>query len=81
MFAMSPLDLVRQEVERLWNLSESYRAAYLLLPGSIDRVLAEHEEMIGALEALDLERLVDLADGHRANAEAIVSALLPEREP
>ena len=69
MFAMSPLDLVRQEVERLWNLSESYRAAYLLLPGSIDRVLAEHEEMIGALEALDLERLVDLADGHRANAE------------
>jgi hypothetical protein len=44
-------------------------------------VLAEHEEMIGALVALDLERLVDLADGHRANAEAIVSALLPEREP
>ena len=30
-FAMSPLDLVMRQVERLWHQSESYRAAYLWL--------------------------------------------------
>ena len=79
-FALSPLDLVIRQVERLWHLSESYRAAYLWLPARQDQIVEEHAAMLFALERGDLEELVSLADAHRAAAEESVIALLRGEE-
>lgn len=79
LFALSPLDLVVTQVRRLWNLSQPYQATYLWLPGTRDRVVAEHEAMIEALRSGDRRALVKLADGHRAQAEVAVLGLLEAR--
>jgi DNA-binding GntR family transcriptional regulator len=76
MFALSPLDLVIREVERLWNLSESYRAAYLWLPETKRRIVDEHGEMVDALRAYDLDRLVSIVYRHtEASREAVIQLL------
>jgi DNA-binding GntR family transcriptional regulator len=79
-FTLSPLELVTRQVERLWHLSESYRAAYLWLPAAQDRIIAEHSLMIDALAAGDVEGLVALADRHRSAAEVSVIRLLRGEE-
>ncbi len=80
MFVQSPLDLVVRQVERLWHMSESYRAAYLWLPEAQQRIVEEHSGMLAALERGDHALLVSLADAHRAAAEASVIALLRGEE-
>jgi DNA-binding GntR family transcriptional regulator len=79
-FALSSLDLVIRQVERLWHMSESYRAAYLWLPAAQQRIIVEHKALVDALEAGDVEGLIRVADGHRSAAEASVLALLRGEE-
>ena len=79
-FALSPMDLVLRQVERLWHLSESYRAAYLWLPAAQERIISEHVAMIAALEAGDIKGLMAVADRHRSAAEAGVVRLLRGEE-
>jgi len=79
-FALSPLDLVMRQVERLWHLSESYRAAYLWMPAAQEQIIAEHFAMISALESKDVEGLIAVADRHRSAAEASVIGLLRGEE-
>lgn len=74
MFALSPLSLVRREVERLWSLSEQYRAAYLSLPDTRQRVVGEHEAMLDALANGDLKALLRLQNAHRMASERAVLA-------
>jgi DNA-binding GntR family transcriptional regulator len=81
LFALSPLGLVRREIERLWNISEPYRAAYLCLPQTRRRIIREHAAMLEALERGDTARVVRLADRHRAAAAATVTALLAAEQP
>jgi len=76
LFGMSPLGIVLHEVERLWQLSESYRAGYLWLPETRTRIIAEHDAMIEALAAYDLDRLVETAEQHRSASERTVLSLL-----
>jgi DNA-binding GntR family transcriptional regulator len=73
---MSPLSLILREVERLWDLSEFYRAGYLWLPETRTRIVLEHEAMIEALAAYDIDRLVELAGEHRQASEQTVLTLL-----
>lgn len=80
LFALSPLDLVIRQVERLWQLSESYRAAYLWMPDAQERIIEEHLAMISALERGEVEALIGVADAHRAAAEASVISLLRDEE-
>lgn len=74
-FSLSPLETVRQEISRLWELSDSYRAFYLAGPSRL-RTAREHEEMIGALRQRDLDRLLETLDRHRLSAQEEVTALL-----
>lgn len=74
-FACSPLETVHQEISRLWELSDSYRAFYLAGP-SRHRTASEHEEMIDALRERDLERLLDALDRHRMEAQEEVGSML-----
>ncbi len=76
LFELSPLGAIRQDVERLWNTSEPYRATYLWLPTTRRRIIREHEQMLAALARGDVARLVQLADRHRNAARAAVTELL-----
>lgn len=79
LFALSPLELVVAQVQRLWNLSQPYQATYLWLPETRGRVVEEHDGMIDALRRGDVDRLVALADAHRSSSETRVLALLGAR--
>lgn len=79
LFDLSPLDFVTRQVERLWNLSESYRATYLWLHESRARVVHEHAAMIEALSDFEIDRLVKVADRHRWAAEQSVLGMLAEQ--
>jgi DNA-binding GntR family transcriptional regulator len=76
LFELSPLGAIRQDVERLWNTSEPYRATYLWLPSTRRRIIREHQRMLEALARGDTARLVQIADRHRAAARAAVTELL-----
>jgi DNA-binding GntR family transcriptional regulator len=76
LFELSPLGAIRQDVERLWNTSEPYRATYLWLPTTRRRIIREHEQMLAALVRGDRTRLVQIADRHRGAARAAVTELL-----
>ncbi len=76
LFELSPLGAIRQDVERLWNTSEPYRATYLWLPTTRRRIIREHEQMLAALARGDHARLVQIADRHRGAARAAVTELL-----
>jgi DNA-binding GntR family transcriptional regulator len=79
-FALSPLDLVMRQVERLWHQSESYRAVYLWVPAAQEQIIAEHLAMIAALESHDVKGLIAVADRHRSTAEAAVIGILRGEE-
>ena len=80
MFALSPLNLVQRQVERLWQISEPYRAAYLSIPASRERIVDEHAGMLEALANGDTGGLVERADRHREEAVRSVVALLRHEE-
>lgn len=78
-FELSPLDLFRREVRRLWQLSEGYRATYLWLPETRARIVSEHAAMIAVLREFDPDRLVELSAQHRSASEDVVVGLLGGR--
>jgi len=79
-FDLSPLNVVRREVERLWSLSDSYRAVYLYASAPRERILDEHEMVIQALRRCDRDALITISDHHRSGLQAHMRALL-EPEP
>lgn len=78
-FELSDAELVTTEVRRLWDMSDSYRAVYLLSPDSRVRVPAEHDELIEALNRHDRAGCVEIMDRHRNGAEERVRPLLRSR--
>jgi DNA-binding GntR family transcriptional regulator len=80
MFSLSKMSLVQSYLEQLWHLSESYRATYLWLRETRERIVNEHDIMMAKLEAKDFEGLVCAADEHRSHAEARVVELLPRED-
>lgn len=80
LLGMSPLTMVFREVERLWYLSEPYRAGYLWLPETRSRIVTEHNAIIDAVTAHDLDRLVSAAEQHRHASEQTVLSLLVRDE-
>ena len=81
-FDQSPLARVRDEVTRLWNMSEFYRSLYAYDETTHQRIVDEHERMIAAMAAGDADELVRAADDHRAAAERLLIQRLgpPRRE-
>jgi DNA-binding GntR family transcriptional regulator len=75
-FALSPLRTVHREVNRLWEMSDSYRALYLYARSARVRIADEHRSMLAALERRDLAALLEAVDRHRAVAREEVSAML-----
>lgn len=69
MFRLSELNLVINEIEKLWDWASPYHAVYLFSPESRQSVLDEHAGMLAALEAGDIETLIHLMDEHRHGSE------------
>lgn len=76
MFRLSGLDLVVDEIARLWRRSEPYRTVHLYDSASRSRVVREHRKMITALRRGDLEAVVALMDAHRDHTVADLHAAL-----
>ena len=75
-FEQSPLDLVRSEIVRLWDMSEFYRSLYAYDPAARQRVVKEHAAMLEALARGDNRALVDTMVAHREGSRAAVMQLI-----
>lgn len=80
LFEMSKADLIIAEVDRLWAVSDGYRAIYLYEPQTAERATLDHERIIDAVASRDTELTVRLLHEHRAGAEKYVCRLLAIRE-
>ena len=71
LYALSPLNLVRTEVERLWVLSNVYRvlAALRLGTARVTESARYYQAMLDAIAAGDRVRMVDLLSQTRIRAE------------
>ncbi|MQA95668.1 MAG: GntR family transcriptional regulator [Streptosporangiales bacterium] len=72
LFDMSPLAIIREQVERLWNMSEYARSLYAYDGTSHDRIVTEHTRIVQAVADRDTEALVQASEEHRANAERLI---------
>ena len=73
LFDHSALKLVRQEVQRLWYMSSFYRSLYIQEADSRLRVHSDHVQIIEAIRANDVEKLIHISDEHRHSTESLVS--------
>ncbi|WP_236792142.1 GntR family transcriptional regulator [Amycolatopsis sp. GM8] len=71
-FTASPLQVVLQELERLWYMSGFYRSMYLYEPETTSITIQEHQGIIEAVKAGDVKALIKRSDAHRSRAERIV---------
>lgn len=75
-FRLGGLDLVIDEIERLWNWAAPYHAVYLVSPESRRAILHEHEQMVEALREGDNARLAELMNQHRHGSETVLGPML-----
>ncbi len=67
-------------LRQLWEATDAYRALYYQGEDNRHRVTGEHAQMVQALHARDVDRLVALHDEHRSHSVAAVEALLNPRD-
>lgn len=80
-FERSPLRLVQEDVARLWYRSSFYRSLYLHEATTALRVVTEHEAIIEAVRADDVETLIALSDDHREGTEQLATQRLGRSRP
>ncbi|MBB4779140.1 GntR family transcriptional regulator [Streptomyces rapamycinicus] len=81
-FQASGLDLVVDELQRVWTLSNVYRSAYLAYDHAArQRIVHEHDAMIEALRRHDTKLMTKLMDEHRAGTRAQIGSLLAGTAP
>lgn len=78
-FGLSPLHLIHREVQRLWSLSESYRALYHYNRHSSGTIQEEHGQIIDALRRRDSKACAFWMDRHREHATDYIRGILTDR--
>jgi DNA-binding GntR family transcriptional regulator len=76
MFRWSALTIMVKESERIWRVSDPYRALHLSNPERRSHVAVDHDRMIEAIEARDTARLIELQDAHRATSRQLLQDML-----
>jgi DNA-binding GntR family transcriptional regulator len=69
------------EIERIWRVSDPYRALHLSNRDRRARVAVDHDKMIQAIEARDAPLLIELQDAHRAASLALLMDMLSHGLP
>ena len=77
-FELSPYNLIRDQVARLWDLAEPYVTFKLTLLEARLRTCDEHARMIGALRRRDRAACIQLLQEHRASTVSGLPYELPE---
>jgi DNA-binding GntR family transcriptional regulator len=81
MFRWSPLTIMVKEIERIWRVSDPYRALHLSNRERRSHVAVDHDRMIEAIEARDATRLIELQDAHRATSRLLLQDMLGNALP
>lgn len=79
LFDRSPLELVRQEVSRLWFMSGFYRSLYLYEAETSSHLQDEHDRIIEAVRSGSVKALIQDCDRHRSGTERLVVQRLNRR--
>ncbi|MEU6267093.1 GntR family transcriptional regulator [Saccharopolyspora shandongensis] len=64
-FRSSGLNLIVDEIERIWKMTEAYRAVYIYDESARRRIVREHRQLINALRRGQTERAITIMDSHR----------------
>lgn len=72
LFDASPLELVRQELSRLWYMSGFYRSMHLREVETLFHLQSEHEQIIRVARSGDVDQLIKESDAHRTWTERVV---------
>lgn len=80
MFEISRLDLVIDNLRRVWSLTDPYRSLMIYDEDTAPRIVAEHELLVDHLEAGDLDELVRQMDVHRRKGEQRIGQILNRLE-
>jgi len=75
-FRWSTLTVMVNEIERIWRVSDPYRALHLSNSDRRAHVARDHDEMIEAVVAQDSVRLIQLQDAHRATSRMLLQDML-----
>lgn len=76
MFDWSPLNILRAEIGRVWRVSAPYRSLHLSNAERRQRVKSDHDLMIEAIEAHDVDKLVASMDKHRSATRRVLQEML-----
>jgi DNA-binding GntR family transcriptional regulator len=79
MFRVPGLEIFEDQISRLWRISGPYRSVWAADINHRRMVTSEHQSMIDALAAHDLDRLCALMDVHRGTTASDVGQLLTRR--
>lgn len=82
LFRASGLDLIVDEIERVWKMTEAYRAVYLYDETARRRVVREHRRLITAVRRGHNEKAIVIMDEHRGATRTHLAPSLgtPPRE-
>jgi DNA-binding GntR family transcriptional regulator len=75
-FRWSTLTIMAKEIERIWRVSDPYRALHLSNRERRSHVAVDHDRMIEAIEMRDALRLIELQDAHRATSRLLLQDML-----
>lgn len=75
-FELSPLGLIRKEVERLWRLAAPYIIFDLSRESERAQTVAEHAALIDALASQDPDRLLEVLNHHRSKTGLPVPSVI-----
>jgi DNA-binding GntR family transcriptional regulator len=81
MFRWSPLTILISEIERVWRVSEPYRALHLSNQQRRKNVARDHDRMVEAIAARDAPLLIELMDHHRAASRQVLQEMLGNHFP
>jgi DNA-binding GntR family transcriptional regulator len=75
LFSLSGLKIFIEEVQRLWNMTDSYNAAHTLPPQIASRILRDHRQIIKALRAGNFDRVEEIVASQPQINEYVIVGL------
>jgi DNA-binding GntR family transcriptional regulator len=79
-FELSPLKLIIAQLKPLWELSDSFRGAYMISSATLEQMHAEHARIVDRLEQHDITGVIGYHDRDRSRGEEANAALAPDDE-